>query len=331
MLLTAFLLTMAMCLLSLLSGPDEPTYKGHALSQWIEDISPIALGRAPTVTIMPVAGQPPPVALVNRGGQVFVIGGAASNAPRIVWDSGTFTKVWPPQHVAASAAIREMGTNAIPHLLHTIYARDSKFETTCVTWWRKQKLIKFPFQTAEEKQQYALPALAELGGSAVWTWIEIATNDLVSPAVQAYAAGQLASLRTAATPALAAMLPMQEHPNPSVQLSIRHAIQYCDKDGLLSALYNVRHARDASVRASGAWSLGFICQHPDMSVPTLVMALNDSNSLVRENAVEALGKFSTNALSATKAIRARIDDPARGVRRATTNALKHVLGVELTD
>ena len=126
------------------------------------------------------------------------------------------------------------------------------------------------------------------------------------------------------------MLWMQNHPHPSVQVSIRHAIQYCDKDGLLGSLHNVRYSENQGTRASAAWSIGFIGQHPDMSVPALATALKDPNALVRENAVEALGKFGTNSLSASNAIRALTNDPARGVRRAATNTLKQLLGNELT-
>jgi len=241
--------------------------------------------------------------------------------------SGPFDRRYryPTQHIAAAEAIREIGTNAVPHLLPAIYSRDPPWKTKLATLWRKQKWIKLPFQTAIEKQEHALPALRELGPAVVWTWVEILTNQSVTVEVQQYAAGSLAEMRRGAVPALATLLELQDHTNRTMRASIGAAIQYCDTEGFLSSLYNVRHATNPEVRASGAWSLGFICKNPDMSIPALARAAKDQSPQVRASALEALGKFGTDALNTTNVVVRALDDPERRVRRAATNALNRLV------
>jgi len=240
--------------------------------------------------------------------------------------SGPFDRNrYPTQHIAAAKAIREIGTNAVPYLLPAIYSRDPPWVTKLVTLWRKQKWVKLPFQTAIEKQERALPALRELGPAVVWTWVEILTNQSVTVEVQQYAAGSLAEMRRGAVPALATLLELQDHTNRSMRASIGAAIQYCDSDGFLSSLYNLRRAPDADVRASAAWSLGFIGKNPDMSIPALARAAKDHSPQVRASVLEALAKFGADALGATNIVVRALDDPERRVRRAATNALNRIV------
>ena len=232
---------------------------------------------------------------------------------------------YPTQHIAAAEAIREIGTNAAPHLLRAIYSRDPPWITKLATVWRKQKWVKLPFKTAIEKQERALPALRELGPAVVWTWVEILTNQSVTVEVQQYAAGSLAEMRRVAVPALATLLEFQHHTNRAMRGSIGAAIQYCDTDGFLSSLYNLRHATNADIRVSAAWSLGFICKNPDMSIPALARAARDHSPQVRASALEALGKFGAEARDTTNIVVRALEDPERRVRRAATNALNRIV------
>jgi HEAT repeat protein len=232
---------------------------------------------------------------------------------------------YPTQHIAAAEAIGEIGTNAVPHLLRTIYSRDPPWVTKLATVWRKQKWVKLPFKTAIEKQEHALPALRELGPAVVWTWVEILTNQSAAVEVQQYAAGSLAEMRRGAVPALATLLEFQNHTNYTMRVSIGAAIQYCDTEGFLSSLYNLRHATNSDVRASAAWSLGYICKNPDMSIPALARAAKDHSPKVRASALEALGKFAADALDTTNIVVRALEDPERRVRRAATNALNRII------
>jgi HEAT repeat protein len=91
------------------------------------------------------------------------------------------------------------------------------------------------------------------------------------------------------------------------------------------------NSTNREIRASAAWSLGFIGQHPDMIVPALERALKDDAPQVRREAVLALGKFGTNAVPAKNAIERVTNDPDVMVRNAATNALQQVTGSEAMD
>jgi hypothetical protein len=303
-------------------NPGEPSYSGRRLSEWVDDISPTVLTR-PGPTAVFWTG---PRRVVTRG-RAITVQVPTGGLPMFV--SGPFgpTLQYPPQHIAASRAIREIGTNAVPHLLQTIYSRDPVWKTKLITLWRKQKWVKLPFRTAVEKQERALPALRELGPAVVWTWVEVLTNQSASVEVQQYAAVSLAEMRKGAVPALATLLQFQDHTNRTIRGSVGAAIQYCDTDGLLASLYNLRGSPRDDYRASAAWSLGFICKNPDMSIPALVRAVADPSPQVRASALEALPKFGTNAMAATNVIIRALSDPERRVRRAAANALDS-LGVK---
>ena len=325
--ITAFLFLLTAAVLVLLRTAGEPSYGGKALSQWVDDISPTALTR-PGPTAVFWTG---PAQAKNRSGQTVTVQRQIPGLPRFV--SGPFgtTLEYPAQHIAASQAIRQIGTNAVPHLLRTIYTRDPAWKTRLINVWRKQKWVKVPFRTAIEKQERALPALRQLGPRVVWTWVELLTNELASVEVQQYAAGSLAEMRGGAAPALATLLQLQDHTNYTLRISIGAAIQYCDTDGLLSSIHNLRHSPHDNSRASAAWSLGHISKAPDMSIPVLMRAVNDPSPHVRASAIAALPRFGADALTATNVIFRALNDSERRVRKAATNALNQLVGNQAID
>jgi HEAT repeat protein len=219
-------------------------------------------------------------------------------------------------------AIRQLGTNAVPHLLRPVYLRDGKFKAQCVQWARKQNFLKI--RSAEEKRGQALSAMSVLGADALWAWIEIVTNDLADCEVQVYAAKQISILGRAATPALPVLLMMENHREPRAWSAISWAIQQCDRDGVLPSIRQLRRSSDAELRASAAWSLGFVTNYPDITIPALVTGLGDLDARVWEEAALALGKYATNAVSATNAMRRAMCDPEARVRDAATNALRRM-------
>lgn len=325
--IAGILLLLAAAIFTLFRRTVEPKYGGKRLSKWIDDISPTSLTRAGPTAVFWTA----PRRIKTRDGQIMIVQANIPGLPRFVSGPFGLTAKYPPEHIAAVQAIREIGTNAVPHLLRTIYARDPSWKTKLINLWSKQKWLKVPFKTAVEKQERALPALRQLGPAAVWTWVEILTNELASVEVQQYAAGSLAEMRSGAVPALATLLHLQDHTNYTIRGSIGAAIQYCDTDGLLSSLYNLRHSSNANSRASAAWTLGYIGKAADMSIPSLVRAANDSSAHVRASALDALSKFGSDALATTNVIIRALNDPERRVRKAATNALNQLLGNPVTD
>lgn len=295
----------------LLSRPPEPSFKNRKLGEWVQDISPTMLPRQGGGNRSLSVRIQPQTTVISRDDTFlpFPWGGVVSNAPKL-FDirAGASVATYPPQHEAAANAIRQMGAKAIPHLLRAIYSRDGKLKETCVKWSEKQNLVKLRFATAEQKQCYALPALRELGPLALWAWVEVATNRLASPGVQAYAARRLVELR-----AVQPIMAVENHPDSPVRIIAR------------SALAVMPAAADRVVRATEMWSLGFMRDDPDKTIPVLVAALDDASPLVRQEALLAIAKFGADAITATNAIQRMMEDPERGVRSTATNVLKQVL------
>src|SRR5688572_33058986 len=110
-------------LIAILRTPPEPSFQGRRLSAWVEDINPAPLGgnaRMGPVTFMP-GGR-----VVNTGGGTFIVQ-PTNVLTRFVWMPSILTQQ-NPQHTAAAQAIREIGTNAIPYLLRTIYSQDPSWK-----------------------------------------------------------------------------------------------------------------------------------------------------------------------------------------------------------
>jgi hypothetical protein len=299
----------------LLNKSAEPRYEGRTVSDWIQDLRPATIQNArlpPVFLTRAMVTQLQMRALSPR--QLATLGIVATPAPAIDEE----------KHFAAGVAIREIGTNAIPHLLPVIYARDAKLRRFCMKLSQKQKLIKIPWRSVEEDRRRALTALSQLGGQALWTWVEVATNDIANPEVQVYAAHRLSELGRDAMPAVPAMLAMVHHRVPRVWSSVCSAIEKCDSEGILLNLRFLRCA-EPDIRASAARSLG-VGTHPDMAIPALVRSLGDAAPQVRAEVVLALAKFGTNTLFVTNYIVQAMGDPEPFVRAAATNALNEATG-----
>src|SRR5579871_634069 len=57
---------------------------------------------------------------------------------------------------AAETAVKEIGTNAIPYLLHLLKSEDSTLKTNLSKVLAKQTLIRFRFQTYRQKAELAM-------------------------------------------------------------------------------------------------------------------------------------------------------------------------------
>ncbi len=69
-------------------------------------------------------------------------------------------------------------------------------------------------------------------------------------------------------------------------------------------------------------ALGQIAHQPEIAVPFLTDQLTYRDKHIRVLAAEALGKFTTNANSATPQLIKLLDDPYKQVRESATNALR---------
>lgn len=71
-------------------------------------------------------------------------------------------------------------------------------------------------------------------------------------------------------------------------------------------------------------ALARIARQPEISVPFLTDQLSHPDRWARQRAADALGKFTTNAISATPELVKLLDDPVTTVRETATNALRRI-------
>ncbi len=174
---------------------------------------------------------------------------------------------------AADDAVRHIGTNSIPFLLHMIREKDSVLKLKMAALAQKQRFFKPHFILAAERNVEASRAFIVLGAAATCA---------VPALVKMYDQNISAQSQSAIMDALAWIGPAAW---PSVPL-------------LLRASTNA----DSRVRAGALWALGEIHVESKLCVPVLIRGLGDSNDWTRLSAAHALGQFGTEARSAVPAL-----------------------------
>ncbi len=177
------------------------------------------------------------------------------------------------KQLESAAAIRHIGTNALPMLIRMLGSRDSRLKELMMKWSSKQNLVKFNFTPASQLRFRAQGGYTILGATAKAQVPELSRlllND--APAgVRQCAASALGSVGPEAESAAAALL-------------------VAAKD------------QDEQVRNSSLWALSHIQANPELVLPGLIEGLDDSFSIARENAAIALGRYGSRATSAIPAL-----------------------------
>lgn len=173
--------------------------------------------------------------------------------------------LWRPDPQAVEA-IRHIGTNAIPTLLHMTRAHDSALKRKLIALAQKQHLIRIRFTAAGERHLQARVAFRELGSTA---------SNAVPALIEIYEANYSVSSQEAAAYVLG-----------SIGLAARQAVPSLVR--ILADTNN--YARRASIVA-----LGQIHAEPELAVPALIKSLSDPYPGVRQLATEALGRFGADA------------------------------------
>jgi hypothetical protein len=178
-----------------------------------------------------------------------------------------------PEWKEADEAVRHIGTNALPVLLHLIHAKDSALKLRLVALARKQQLIKIHFVPAAQRNIQASMAFIVLGDTA-----KGAVPALVKMFDESLSADSLSATEDALTwigPAA----------KPAIPVLLRTATN-----------------ANSRVRANALWALGAIHAEPQLCVPALIPGLNDSDNWARVSAAHALGMFGSNAQPAIPAL-----------------------------
>jgi len=194
--------------------------------------------------------------------------------PLTVWlQTYTSSARGSPEWKEADEAVRYIGTNAIPELLHLLHAKDSALKLRLVALAQKQRLIKIHFVPAAQRNIQASRAFIVLGDTA-----KGAVPALVKMFDERLSTDSLSAIEDALTwigPAA----------KPAIPVLLRTATN-----------------SNSRVRANALWALGEVHAEPQLCVPALMQGLNDSDDWARLCAAHALGMFGTNAQPAIPAL-----------------------------
>ena len=230
----------------------------------------------------------------------------------------------------AEAAVRHMGSNAVPSLIRMMRCRDSALRKKLVPWLSKQTLVKLNFRPAAEHIQWRGARGAWLVGpsakEAIPDLIVLLTNQ--SPWVRATAAVALGKIGTNSVVALSSLVKALDDPVADVRNCTALALQDIGSaaHGAVPAL--VRHLGDSDpqTRSIVIGAILSVTNDRSLVIPVLLRQLNDPLADTRGSAVARLGSFGRQAQFAVPELANLLHDRDKAVRRATTNALNDIEG-----
>jgi hypothetical protein len=199
------------------------------------------------------------------------------------------------QEQEADEAIRQIGTNAIPTLLHMLRARDSRLKLELLGLAYRQSFIRVRILPAYFTTRQAAAAFHALGASA---------SNAVPILIQTY----------------------REEIGPDSQCGCAEALGWIGPAAseaipdLVSATTN----SNIILRWVAVAALGHIHAKPGLVVPVLIKSLRDSNFRVRRHAASSLAAFGSEAIPAIPGLIQSLEDPNATTRTSVSNALKAI-------
>jgi hypothetical protein len=228
-----------------------------------------------------------------------------------------------PQQKQAAEAIRQIGTNSLPFLIHHMTNRESTLKTNVLDFLRrKQSLIKILPYTNHHPRQAALAfdALGPIARPAAPALSNILTNSELSkePTIA------LAAIGPDGWAVLHDRLINTNMATSWMKISAIWGLasHHIHQPGLVDFLIN--EVTDPKTTSGGlsAWALGELGTDHAKAVPALIQALQSKDLGTRWGACYGLGKFGTNAAIAVPALQQCLEDPDSVVRDYSKNALK---------
>jgi hypothetical protein len=207
---------------------------------------------------------------------------------------------------SAEAAIRHIGTNAIPTLLEMLRQKDSPLTSKLIPWWGRHiaerphlpSLIRFPpwyrnsavFLNSEAERGFEI--LGTNAQQTVTAFMEVYEQN-ISPSSRMYAAGALSAIAVAAPSTVPSFFRWAASTNQSVRLLAVSLLSHgrLEPSLVVPALSKWLSDTDNDVRLFAAQGLGWYGAEARQAVPALVPLLSDRKGNVRTIATIALKKI----------------------------------------
>jgi HEAT repeat protein len=220
----------------------------------------------------------------------------------------------------ATAAIQQMGTNAVPFLVQMLHAQDSPFRRRYITLLGQQHWVNLHLHYDSVMRVQALRALAILGPDAKAAVPDVAdllkdTGDGTMAAYTLYRIGSngIPALQSALT-------------NSNVWTR-RHAAMMLGAAGQSSSVSNLLAALkdpDPFTRDGAVMTLRRFPEQANVIVPALANCLDDPDDVFVSNIARTLGTFGTNARLAFPKLLKLVGSSKHHVGEAATLALMRI-------
>lgn len=221
----------------------------------------------------------------------------------------------------ATHAVRQIGTNALPHLVRGLQASDPRWKIEALDWAGQMLSKDLSDHLARRDRDRALLTFHVLGPMARPAVPDVAaliTNANPDFADAAFAALTQIGIAECVPPLVLALTNGSAILRPAavVSLGLLRGAAGDAVPALVAALQDV----NVNLRIEAARALGLIRQNPRMAVPALTRALGETNLQFVQTAALALGAFGTDAEAALPALRslppAAEEFPRRGIARS---------------
>ena len=214
----------------------------------------------------------------------------------------------------ARESIRDFGTNAIPHLVAILDARESRLRVAMRELLSRQSFLRISLPPLFIRQRQAALACAELGPLATGASASL-TRLVEDPLLCRHALGALAMIGPQSFPVLTNALASSNREARAEAAGVLRYMtpRHAPVDVLLSALTDP----EPEVRANATGSLSFLHCDLERVRPALMERLGDTNATVRITAVQSLGWLQADArpaLAALRQLREQGVDPADEIK-----------------
>jgi HEAT repeat protein len=220
----------------------------------------------------------------------------------------------------AEAAIRSMGTNAVPHLIRMLPERDAAWRIEfSQTWDRAGPLL---LRSRSRLAAHGLGIIGPSAREAVPFLIQNMTNhpgSASSPSPYEMALGDIgaASIRP--------LMQVLSHPDPYLQTCAWSALRGLGTNliPVVPELITILNSSDADTRAKATYLLGYVSGDA-RTISALTQCLNDNHETVRFIAVQSLSWHGPNAKAALPALLQALIDKDTNVQTAARIAISDI-------
>src|SRR5262245_24439191 len=203
------------------------------------------------------------------------------------------------EYAAAQSAIQQIGTNALPMLIHYLRRKDPPFYRQWINLKAKLRLLHGEVDYAVFWHRRAAQACGALGPAAEAAFPAL-TEAMNDPHAASDVGNGLSRMMPRSVPVLTNILATgnvmaRSRAADNLVTAFSHRdVEPMARTALIAAL----HDSDRGVRSAAASAFQFWNTNLDLVVPELTRALSDPDPSVRGNAATSLGNFGSAAKAA---------------------------------